>query len=173
MREALCLNYKVLINYVTFTNHYSSTSDSYFGLVNIRSNSCLMYRGRKFKRLHFLDSLQLFFFLIDLVEANCWSEILLIPCLQLRYWDHEGVKWSEEKSLSHVWLFATPWTVTHQASQSIGFSRHEYWIRLPFPSPGDLPNPGIEPGFPYCRQTLYHSSYQGSPNILQLQDWQK
>ena len=92
MREALCLNYKVLINYVTFTNHYSSTSDSYFGLVNIRSNSCLMYRGRKFKRLHFLDSLQLFFFLIDLVEANCWSEILLIPCLQLRYWDHEGVK---------------------------------------------------------------------------------
>ena len=62
MREALCLNCKVLINYVTFTNDNSSTSDSYFGLVNIHSNSCLMYRGRKFKRLYFLDFLQLFFF---------------------------------------------------------------------------------------------------------------
>ena len=59
MREALCLNCKVLINYVTFTNDNSSTSDSYFGLVNF--NSCLMYRGRKFKRLYFLDFLQLFF----------------------------------------------------------------------------------------------------------------
>ena len=38
----------------------------------------------------------------------------------------------------------TPWTVTHQASLSMGFSRQEYWSRLPFPSPGDLPNPGIE-----------------------------
>ena len=39
----------------------------------------------------------------------------------------------------------TPWTVTHQASLSMGFSRQEYWSRLPFPSPGDLPDPGIEP----------------------------
>jgi len=40
----------------------------------------------------------------------------------------------------------TPWTVTHQALQSIEFSRQEYWSGLPFSSPGDLPNPGIEPG---------------------------
>ena len=45
---------------------------------------------------------------------------------------------------SHVQLFATPWTVAHQASLSMGFSRQEYWSGLPFPSPGDLPNPGIE-----------------------------
>ena len=37
------------------------------------------------------------------------------------------------------------WTVAYQAPQSMGFSRQEYWSRLPFPSPGDLPNPGIEP----------------------------
>ena len=49
------------------------------------------------------------------------------------------------KSLSRVWLFATPWTIAYQASQSMGFSRQEYWSRLSFPSPGDLPNPGIEP----------------------------
>ena len=48
------------------------------------------------------------------------------------------------KSLSHVRLFATPWTVAYQASLSMGFSRQECWSGLPFPSPGDLPDPGIE-----------------------------
>ena len=41
-----------------------------------------------------------------------------------------------------------PWTVAHQAPPSMGFSRQEYWSGLPFPSPGDLPNPGVEPGSP-------------------------
>ena len=49
------------------------------------------------------------------------------------------------KLLSHVQLFATLWTVAHQAPPSMGFSRQKYWSGLPFPSPGDLPNPGIEP----------------------------
>ena len=52
------------------------------------------------------------------------------------------------KSLSRVLLFATPWTVAYQASPFMGFSRQEYWSGLPLPSPGDLPNPGIEPGSP-------------------------
>ena len=52
------------------------------------------------------------------------------------------------KLLSHVQLFATPWTVAYQASQSMGFSRQEYWSGLPFPSPKDLPDPGIEPWSP-------------------------
>ena len=52
------------------------------------------------------------------------------------------------KSLRHVQLFATPWTVSYQVSQSMGFSRQEYWNGLAFPSPGDLPDPGIEPRFP-------------------------
>ena len=49
------------------------------------------------------------------------------------------------KSLSRVRLFATPWTVAYQFPQSMEFSRQEYWSGLPFPSPGDLPNPGIKP----------------------------
>ena len=52
--------------------------------------------------------------------------------------------------LSHyrcVWLFAALWTIAHQAPLSMGLSRQEYWSGLPFPSPGDLPDPGIEPEF--------------------------
>ena len=51
----------------------------------------------------------------------------------------------EVKSLGHVRLFATPWTVTYRASLSMGFSRQGYWNGLPFPPPGDLPDPGVEP----------------------------
>ena len=51
-------------------------------------------------------------------------------------------------SISTVQLFVTPWTVARQASPSMGFSRQEYWRGLPFPSPGDLTNPGIESGSP-------------------------
>ena len=50
--------------------------------------------------------------------------------------------------LSCVQLFGTPWTVARQAPLSMGFSRQEYWSRLPFLPPGDLPDPGIEPAFP-------------------------
>ena len=49
------------------------------------------------------------------------------------------------KSLSRVQLLATPWTAAYQAPLSMGFPRQEYWSGLPFPYPGDLPNPGIEP----------------------------
>ena len=52
------------------------------------------------------------------------------------------------KSFSRVRLFEIPWTVVYQASLSMGFSRQEYWSALPFPSPGDLPDPGIEPRSP-------------------------
>ena len=65
------------------------------------------------------------------------------------------------KSLNRVRLFATPWTVAHQAPPSTGFSRKEYLSGWPFPSPGDLPDPGIEPGSPALQQTLYPLSHQG------------
>ena len=55
------------------------------------------------------------------------------------------VAWCCAKSLSRVWLSVTPWTVAHQAPMSMGFSRQEYWSGSPFPPPGDLPDPGIEP----------------------------
>ena len=52
------------------------------------------------------------------------------------------------KSLSHIQLFVTPWTVAHRAPASMGFFRQEYWSGVPCPPPGDLPNPGIEPRSP-------------------------
>ena len=54
----------------------------------------------------------------------------------------------EVKSFSCVLLFATPWTAAYWAPLSMGFSRQEYWSGLPFPSPGEMPGPGIEPGSP-------------------------
>ena len=52
------------------------------------------------------------------------------------------------KSLSLVRFFVTPWTAAYQAPPSMGFSRQAYWSGLPFPSPGDLPDPGTEPRSP-------------------------
>ena len=70
--------------------------------------------------------------------------ILIWSC----FWFSIFLQREKVKSLSRVRLFATPWTVAHQAPPSMGFSRQEYWSGLPFPSPGDLPNPGIEPRSP-------------------------
>ena len=66
------------------------------------------------------------------------------------------------KSLSHVRLFATPWTVAYQSPQSMEFSRQEYWSGLPFPSPGDLLDPGIKPRSPALQADAF-LSHQGSP----------
>ena len=67
------------------------------------------------------------------------------------------------KSLSHIQLFVTPWTVTRQASLSMEFSRKEYRSRLPFPSPGDLPDPGIEPESPTLQADSLPSEPPGKP----------
>ena len=69
------------------------------------------------------------------------------------------------KLLSHVRLFATPWTVAYQAPLSMGFSRQEYWGGLSFPSPGDLPNPGIELGSPALQADSLLSEPPGKPKI--------
>ena len=67
------------------------------------------------------------------------------------------------KSLSHVQVFGTPWTVAYQALQSMEFSRQEYWSGLPFPSPRDLPNPGIKPGSPALQADALPSEPPGKP----------
>ena len=73
------------------------------------------------------------------------------------------------KSLSHVRLFVTSWTVAYLAPPSMGFSRQESWSGLPFPSPGYFPIQGLNPGLLHCRQTLDYRSYQG---ISPLKDCQ-
>ena len=70
------------------------------------------------------------------------------------------------KLLSRVRLFATPWTVAYQAPLSMEFSRQEYWSGLLFPSPGDLPNPGIEPGSPTLQADALPSKPPGKPLFL-------
>ena len=67
------------------------------------------------------------------------------------------------KSLSHVRLFTTPWTVAYQVPLSMGFSRQYYWSGLPFPSPGDLPNTGIEPRSPTVQANSLPSEPPGKP----------
>ena len=57
--------------------------------------------------------------------------------------------------LSLVWLFSTPWTVAHQAPLSMEFSKQEYCSGLPFPSPGDLPDPGIKPRSPALQADFF------------------
>ena len=71
------------------------------------------------------------------------SKCLLISWLRL---PSTGIVKFKVKPLGRVQLFMTPWTLTHQAPPSLGFSRQEYWRALPFPSPGDLPHPGIKSG---------------------------
>ena len=71
----------------------------------------------------------------------------------------------EVKSLSHVRLFATLWTVAHQDPLSMGFFRQEYWSGLSFPSPGDLPDPGIEPGSPTLEVDALTSEPPGKTKV--------
>ena len=74
---------------------------------------------------------------ISLVHPDPYQQPVLEPLLLL---------YILVKSLSRVLLFCDPRTVARQTPLSMGFSRQGYWSRLPFPSPGDLPNPGIESG---------------------------
>ena len=67
--------------------------------------------------------------------------------------------------LSNVQLFATPWTLAHQAPVSIGFSQQEYWSGFPFPSPEVLPNPGIQLASPALAGSLFTIESPGKPNI--------
>ena len=69
-------------------------------------------------------------------------------------------------ALSHVCLFAIPWTVACQAPQSMEFSRLEYWSGLPFPSPGDLPNSGIKTRSPALQADSLLSELPGKTLML-------
>ena len=68
--------------------------------------------------------------------------------------------------LSHVWLFATPWTIARQDPLFMGFSRQEYWSALPFPSPEDLPSTGIKPGYSAFQTDSLLTELRGKLSIL-------
>ena len=75
--------------------------------------------------------------------------------------------WGSSNNVSCIQLFASPWTVAHQAPLSMGFSRQEYWSGLPFPSPGDLLDPGIQPGSPALQADSLLHELQGSPMMME------
>ena len=98
-----------------------------------------------------------------LLQGIFWTHRLnpgLPHCRQSLYCLKVKVKM---KSLCRVRLFATPWTIAHQAPPSMGFSRQECWSGLPFPSPGDLPHPGIEPRSPALQADALTSEPPGKP----------
>ena len=82
-------------------------------------------------------------------DRGAWqTEVHGVPWLSTYAWGGWRDMKLKLKSLSRVRLFVTPWTVVYQAPPSMGFSRQEYWSGLPFPSPGDLPDPWIKPQSP-------------------------
>ena len=100
--------------------------------------------------------------------------ILYCKILKLHIFLLPQKKVKENKVAQCVQLFATPWTGAHQAPPSIEFSRQEYWSGLPFPSPGDLPDPGIEPRSPTLWADTLPSEPPGKPcclNILTKKLW--
>ena len=72
----------------------------------------------------------------------------------LKLMSPKAMKQSESEVPQSCLTLCNLWTIAHQAPLSMGFSRQEYWSGLPFPSSGDLPDPGIEPRSPHCRQML-------------------
>ena len=74
----------------------------------------------------------------------------------------------KKKGRSGMSHSSTPWTVAHQTPPSVGFSRQEYWSGVPLPSPGDLPDPGIEPGTPAMRADALPCEPPGNPPFSTL-----
>ena len=88
-------------------------------------------------------------------------------CLCLSDWPHmsRSICVCMLSCFSHVWLFATLWTIAWQAPLPMAFSRQEHWSGLPCPPPGDLPDPGIEPRSPALQVDSLLLSHWGSPCV--------
>ena len=105
-------------------------------------------------------------FELNCLESNAYFVLVRAPGGSRTpfWWFNCERKKVKVKSFTHVLLFVTLWTVAHQAPPSMGFSKQEYWSGLPFPSPGDLPDPGIEPGSPALQADALPSEPPGKPN---------
>ena len=97
---------------------------------------------------------------VQTARKQIWKHTHTHTCVFL----HPSMK-VKVKSLSCVQFLVTLQTVAHQAPRSMGFSRQEYWSGLTFPSPGDLPDPGIEPSSPTLQADSLLSEPPGNPSI--------
>ena len=124
------------------------------------------------------DLMKIAFHKVGIVEIRIWvcqesyfnqpySNMALLSSKLKKKCEYEYYSCLKVKvtSLSRFRLFVTSWTVAHQGPPSMEFSRQEYWSGLPFPSPGDLPNPGTEPGSPALRADALPSEPPGNPLI--------
>ena len=105
---------------------------------------------------------------------NSYIEVLTSPSPLVLYLEGELIKRYLQSACipSHVQLFATLCTGAHHAPLSVGFFRQEYWSRLPFPPPGDLPNPGIEPVPPALAGRYFTAEPSGkTQTALQFSPW--
>ena len=91
----------------------------------------------------------------------------------LKLMSPKAMKESESEVTQSCPTLCNPWTVAHQAPPSMGFSRHEDWSGLPFPSPGDLPDPGIEPRSPTLQADTLTSAPPGKPLNTRIQSLRK
>ena len=100
------------------------------------------------------------------VGDACYFSTYLTVSPNLFFWKptHLPLSYMHACMLSHVWLFATPWTVAHKAPLSMGFSRPEYWSGLPFPTVG-LPDPGIRPASPELAGGFFTTEPPGKPPL--------
>ena len=136
--------FKILYSYL-----YTTTESTFPPLSIKKKNHFPFWKNISNWKLLFLVSTipdSLYFYLLilrglDFVPNISWhskkSQMIVSPKKKVKV-----------KSLSCVQLFVIPWAVAPQAPPSMGFSRQEYWSGLPFPSPGDLPDQGIELRFP-------------------------
>ena len=96
------------------------------------------------------------------VSLNIYKNPVASECMSKEWSRYLNIQqWV--KSLSRVWFFVTPWTVAYQAPPSMGFSRQEHCNGLPFPSPGDIPDPGTEPWSPALYADTVPSEPPGKP----------
>ena len=127
-----------------------------------RSTMKMMFLVPKLTRIQLCDT----FWFVKIYTPNC---LLLNLCLQSpQHLGSTGWQWGIFQSLLRVsrWVVSDslcPWTVAYQAPLSMGFSRQKYWSGLPFPSPGDLPNPGIKPWSPVLQADSLPSEPTGKP----------
>ena len=119
-----------------------------FAYINIFTNERISNQG--------LIGCYLFWVLLSKSEVNVFKNSKLIICSELKISSKEKIQ------VVLLWFscfgcvcFKTPWTTAHQAPQSMGFSKQEYWSGLPFPSPGDLPNPRIKLMSPALAQRFF------------------
>ena len=116
--------------------------------------------ARGFPLLYTLSSIYCVYFFFFLMMA-------ILTCEMIPHCSFDLPSPVKVKLLNHVRLFATLWTIACKTPPSIGFSRQEYWSGFPFPSPGDLPDPGIQLGSPALQTDSLPSGPPRNPRV----DW--